>query len=122
VIEREIGDSLYHTFLASAFRSIRFGITEAHGRGVAMQLNYLLDAGGVRVNGDGTFAVVADRFKAGCEALTGEIMTLQARGDRRRAAALVASLGVVRPEVQRVLDRLRDVPVDIAPRFAPVDS
>jgi hypothetical protein len=122
VIEREIGDSLYHTFLASAFRSIRFGITEAHGRGVAMQLNYLLDAGGVRVNDDGTFAVVADLFKAGSEALTREIMTLQARGDRRRAAALVASLGVVRPEVQRVLDRLRDVPVDIAPRFAPVDA
>jgi hypothetical protein len=122
VIEREIGDSLYHTFLASAFRSIRFGITEAHGRGVAMQLNYLLDAGGVRVREDGTFAVVADRFAAACAALTGEIMTLQARGDRRGAAALVASLGVIRPEVQRVLERLRDVPVDIAPRFAPVDA
>jgi hypothetical protein len=122
VIERQIGDSLYHTFLASAFRSIRFGINEAHGRGVAMQLNYLVDAGGVRVNEDGTFGVVADRFTAACEALTGEIMTLQARGDRRRAAALVASLGVVRPAVQRVLERLRDVPVDIAPRFVPVDS
>ena len=122
VVEREIGDALYHTFLASAFRSIRFGITEAHGRGVAMQLNYLLDAGGVRVRDDGAFTVVADRFRAACEALTGEIMTLQAAGDRPRAAALIASLGVVRPEVQRVLDRLKGVPVDIAPRFAPVEA
>jgi hypothetical protein len=122
VVERDIGDALYHTFLASAFRSIRFGIGEAHGRGVAMQLNYLLDAGGVRVRDDGTFTVVADRFRVACEAFTGEIMTLQAAGDHSRAAALIASLGVVRPEVQRVLDRLRDVPVDIAPRFAPVEA
>ena len=121
VVEREIGDALYHTFLASAFRSIRFGIGEAHGRGVAIQLNYLLDAGGVRVRDDGTFTVVADRFRAACEALTGEIMALQAAGDRTRAASLIASLGVVRPEVRRILDRLRDVPVDIAPRFAPVE-
>ena len=48
---------MYTTFLASAFRSIRFGLNEAHGRGIAMQLNYLLDAGAFRVNADGTFAV-----------------------------------------------------------------
>ena len=47
---------LYTTFLASAFRSIRFGINEAHGRGIAIQLNYLLDQGGFEVRGDGTFA------------------------------------------------------------------
>ena len=38
----------YTTFLASSFRSIRFGVNEAHGRGIAIQLNYLLDQGGVR--------------------------------------------------------------------------
>src|SRR5204863_7931281 len=37
--------TLYTTFLASAFRSIRFGIGEAHGKGIAVQLNYLLDHG-----------------------------------------------------------------------------
>ena len=50
---------MYTTFLASMFRSIRFGITEAHGRGVAMQLNYLLDHGAFVVGADGTFAVNA---------------------------------------------------------------
>ena len=47
VLPAAIADSLYDTFLASAFRSIRFGITEAHGRGIAIQLNYLLDQGAV---------------------------------------------------------------------------
>ena len=36
--------TLYPTFLASAFRSIRFGVGEAHGKGMALQLNWLLDA------------------------------------------------------------------------------
>ena len=40
---------LYETFLASAFRAIRFGVAEAHGRAVAMQLNYLLDFGAFKV-------------------------------------------------------------------------
>jgi hypothetical protein len=112
-----IADSMYDTFLASAFRSIRFGITEAHGRGIAIQLNYLLDKGAVTVAADGTFAVVPSKVRGAVEGLTREIMTLQAAGDYARAKDMIDTLGVVRPEVQRVLDRLTAVPVDIAPRF-----
>ena len=49
--------------------------------------------------------------------MTRQIMTLQAAGDYAAASRLIDTLGVVRPEVQRVLDRLAAVPVDIAPRF-----
>jgi hypothetical protein len=108
---------MYTTFLASAFRSIRFGINEAHGRGVAIQLNRFLDAGACRVNPDGTFAVDHGKIAGAIESLTREIMTLQAEGSYAKAKALIDELGVVRPEVQRVLDRLSDVPVDIEPRF-----
>ena len=59
-IDPAIARTMYTTFLASAFRSIRFGVNEAHGRGIAIQLNYLLDAGAFRVNADGTFAVDDD--------------------------------------------------------------
>ena len=48
---------MYTTFLASTFRSIRFGTSSAHGRGIAIQLNSLLDAGAVVVNDDGTFRI-----------------------------------------------------------------
>ena len=108
---------LYTTFLASAFRSIRFGIGEAHGRGIAIQLNYLLDQGGFEVRGDGTFGVNRARIKEGVAALTREIMTMQAQGDYAGAKALAERLGVVRPPVQRALDKLTGVPVDIEPRF-----
>ncbi len=116
-----LADTMYTTFLASTFRSIRFGISEAHGRGIAIQLNFLLDQGAVRVARDGTFAVVPDRIKSAVEALTTRIMTLQAHGDYEAARALVET-GTVRPEVQRVLDRLTDVPVDIAPEFTTAAS
>ncbi len=112
-----IADSLYDTFLASAFRSIRFGITEAHGRGIAIQLNFLLDKGAVTVAPDGTFAIASGKVRGAVESLTREIMTLQAAGDYAAAKKMIETLGVVRPEVQRVLDRLAAVPVDIAPDF-----
>jgi hypothetical protein len=50
-------------------------------------------------------------------ALTREIMTLQAEGSYAQAKALIDRLGTVRPQVQKVLDRLAAVPVDIEPRF-----
>ena len=117
LIEPRIAETMYTTFLASAFRSIRFGINEAHGRGIAIQLNYLLDAGAFTVKPDGTFAADYARMPDAVTALTREIMTLQAEGDYAKAKALIERLGVVRPEVQKILDRLTAVPVDIEPRF-----
>jgi hypothetical protein len=116
-LPRSMERSLYTTFLASAFRSIRFGVSEAHGKGIAVQLNYLLDQGGFEAKPDGTFAVNPGRIKEGVTTLTRDIMTIQAEGDYAKAKALGERLGVVRPPVQAALDRLKAVPVDIEPRF-----
>jgi hypothetical protein len=116
-LPKQFEETMYTTFLASAFRSIRFGINEAHGRGQAIQLNYLLDQGGFTLNGDGTFSVDASRIREGVTALTRDIMTLQAEGSYQKARAMIDTLGVVRPPVKALIDRLADVPVDIEPRF-----
>ena len=116
-LEKQYEQTMYTTFLASCFRSIRFGVNEAHGRGVAIQLNYFLDKGGVTVAPDGTFAVNAAKIRQNVSDLTRDIMTMQAVGDYAAAQELIKKLGVVRPEVQKVLDRLKNVPVDIEPRF-----
>src|SRR3989449_8048174 len=117
VLPKSLEPSLYTTFLASTFRSIRFGVNEAHGKGIAIQLNSLLDARGFIVNPDGTLKVNPDRIKEGVTALTRDIMTIQAEGDYPKAKALGDRLGVVRPEIQRILENLMAVPVDIEPRF-----
>jgi hypothetical protein len=120
VIDRGMERTLYTTFLASAFRSIRFGIGEAHGKGQAVQLNDLLDRGAFRVAADGTFTVDATKVRDAVTALTREILTIEAEGSYAKAKALLDRQGVIRPEVQKVLDRLKDVPIDIAPRFVTV--
>ncbi len=117
VVDPSLARSMYTTFLASAFRSIRFGINEAHGRGVAIQLNSFLDAGAVTVDGDGRFAVDHSRIRDAVTMLTAELMTLQATGDVEAAEQILESRGVVRPEVQLVLDRLGGVPTDIEPLY-----
>jgi len=117
VLDKTLTQSMYDTFLASAFRSIRFGINEAHGRGIAIQLNSLLDYGAFRTAPDGTFAVNAGKIKDGVNALTRELLTLEAEGNYPKAQDMIKRLAVVRPEIQRALDKLQGIPVDIEPRF-----
>jgi len=119
-ISADIARSMYTTFIASSFRSIRFGLTSAHGRGQLLQLNYLLDHGAVVVNADGTFSVVDAKIRQAVADLTRDIMTMQAVGDYAAAQQLLKTMVVVRPEVQAVLDTLKGVPVDIEPRFTAV--
>lgn len=122
VLDKTMERTMYTTYLASMFRSIRFGVDEAHGKGVALQLNHFLDTGAVKVNPDGTFSVVPEKIQDSVAALTKQLMELQGRGDRAQAEALLAKMGVVRPEVKRVLDKLQNVPVDIEPRFVTADQ
>ena len=122
VLPKELEQTMYATFLASAFRSIRFGIDEAHGRGVALQLNWFLDQGGVVVGKDGRFSVVDAKIRGAIESLSRELLTLQAKGDAAGAKALLDRMAVIRPPVARVFEKLREVPVDIAPRFVTAEK
>jgi hypothetical protein len=113
----EIGKTLGPTYLAGMFRSIRFGLNEAHGKGTAVQLNWLIDAGAFRPGADGRFTLVPEKFGPAIESLARELLTIEATGDKARAKALLDRLVVNRPETQRVLSRLGKVPVDIAPQY-----
>jgi hypothetical protein len=117
-IDKGMERTLYITYLASMFRSVRFGINEAHGRGVAMQFNYLTDEGGIRFDEKlGTFSVDHDKFKAGVTKLTRELLTVEAEGSYEKAKMLLEKYAVIKPPMQQALDRLKGVPVDIEPIF-----
>ena len=116
-LDKGLEQTMYITFLASSFRSLRFGINEAHGRGQAIQLNYLLDQGAFVVNADGTFGLNAGKIRAAVESLTREFLTLEAEGNYAKARQMIDTLGVIRPQTKAVLDKLDGVPVDIEPRF-----
>jgi len=118
IIEKSMERTLYTTYLASMFRSVRFGITEAHGSGVAMQFNYLADEGAIKINeAKGTFSIDDAKIKDGVRKLTHDLLTLEAEGSYDSAKAMLDKYAVIRPPMQQALDRLKDVPVDIEPVF-----
>jgi hypothetical protein len=118
IIDKSMERTLYTTYLASMFRSVRFGITEAHGRGVAMQFNYLTDEGAIKVNEKtGTFSVEETKIKDGVRKLTHDLLTLEAEGSYEKAKAILDKYAVIRPPMKQAFDKLTNVPVDIEPVF-----
>ena len=113
---------LYTTFLASAFRTLHFGLTDAHARGMAIQMNYILDQGGFISHGDGTFSVDFQKIKQAVAELDREFLTIEATGDYARAKAMMAKYVVIRPDVQKALDKMKAVPNDIRPEFRTANS
>ena len=117
-LDKAMEEPMYITFLAGVFRSIRFGINEAHGRGMALQFNYLFDKGAFTYDEpSATFLVKIDKIKDAVRSLTGEIMTIQAEGSYEKAKNLLDTYAVLRAPMQHALERLGDIPVDIAPHF-----
>lgn len=113
---------LYTTFLASAFRSLRFGLNDAHGKGMAVQFNYLSDRGAFVQNSDGTFSVDLKKIKQAVRDLDHELLTIEAEGNYAAAKKLLDEMGVVRPGLQKVLDAMQDIPTDIEPLFVTADE
>jgi hypothetical protein len=107
---------LYTTYVASTFRSVRFGVHEAHGKGMALQFNYLRDKGAI-TSANGTWRPDTAKTKAAVRSLAHDLLTIEATGDYAGAKQMLNSLGVIRPELQVSLDKLKDVPVDIRPVF-----
>ena len=118
VVDKAIERQMYVTFLASVFRTIRFGSKDAHGRGMALQFNYLMDQGAFHFHPTfNAFYVDFDKAKDAVRKLTGEIMTIQAEGNYEKARKLLDDYGEIRPVMRKVLVRLTDIPIDIEPVF-----
>ena len=113
---------LYTTYLASMFRTLRFGLNDAHGKGMAIQFNYLMDKGAFSQQEDQTFALDLEKFKKGVRDLDHDLLTLEAQGDYAGAKKLQDEMGVVRPALQKSIDRLQAIPTDIEPIFVTADE
>jgi hypothetical protein len=109
-------DDSYVTFLASIFRSIRFGASSAHGRANAAQLSYLQERGAfTRDSITGRYRVDVPKMREAVDALAGQILRFQGDGDYAGTKRFMDERSVIAPEVQKALDRLgtKGIPVDI---------
>lgn len=120
VLPDTLSKSMYVSFLAGCFRSVRFGLEEAHGKGQALQFNYLLEKGAFVFHpGDGMFSVDFEKVEGAVESLSRDILTIQATGDKETARSLFDKYCSKSSALQVALDKLQliQVPVDIAPSF-----
>jgi hypothetical protein len=106
------------TFVASIFRSIRFGASSAHGRANLVRFNVFREMGAIvpEATEDGeVWRVVPERMTPAVEALAGRILTLQGDGDYDAVDAFVQQYGRTTPALTASLDRVAEagIPVDV---------
>jgi hypothetical protein len=104
------------SYLAGIFRTVRFGVAEAHGRAEMMEFHYLSERGAIRREPSGRYAVDGDRIREAIAALAKELLEIEATGDRSRAESLFATRDGMPPELARALESAADVPVDVDPQ------
>ncbi len=111
-------DRIYVTFLPGLFRSVRFGLHEAHGKGNMIQYNWFKDQGAI-VHDPATdrYTVVLEKMPEAARSLTRELCLLQAKGDYAAAEAFLDKWGKVPPEVEHIVERLGSIPTDVEPLY-----
>ena len=108
---------LCSTYTGLMFRSMRFGIDEAHGRGTAVQWNWFREKGAIEPTPDGRFRTDPAKFREAVRSLSNELLMIEATGDYARGKAVLDKYGKATPEIDAMIAKLTDIPVDITPVF-----
>ncbi len=103
------------TFMASIFRSVRFGAADAHGVANMIRFNYFKEKNAFTRNPDGTYKINYDKMYDAMKSLSSLILKLQGDGDYEKVGILIKEKGIVSSQLQKDLDRLNkaNIPVDI---------
>jgi hypothetical protein len=119
-LPREKEQMFYASYVAGIFRSVRFGIAEAHGQGEMMEFNYLLEQGAVRAAPGlgGVYEIDFDKIPAAIASLAKELLEQEATGDRARSEAWFKKYAVMPPELSAILAKATDIPIDVDPDFS----
>jgi len=118
-IPKEKLDGIYSSYLGETFRTIRFGIAEAHGAGAMMEFNYLAEQGAIRRDAStGLYEADYGKMPGAMASLAKELLTQEATGDRARAEKWFAKYAVMPPDLAAALAKGSDIPVDVDPEFS----
>jgi hypothetical protein len=109
--------TIYGSYVAGIFRTLRFGTGEAHGRAEMMEFNYLLEKGALKQNNDGRYVIDYGKMPGTIAELTVRLLNFEAQGDRAGVEAWFAKYDVMPTALTKALETTREIPVDIAPEF-----
>ena len=108
----------YASYVAGIFRTVRFGVAEAHGRAEMMEFNFLAEQKAIRRDASGRYAIDYTRMPAAMEALSKELLEIEATGDRARAEKWFDKYDKMPADLAASLKRVSDIPVDVDPIFS----
>ncbi len=111
-------EEYYASYVAGIFRTVRFGVAEAHGQAEMMEFNYLSERGAIIRESAGRYAIDYGRMPGAINDLAKELLEIEATGDRARAESWFKKYGTMPPELQASLKLAVSVPVDIDPVFS----
>ena len=103
------------TFVANVIRSTRFGFGDATGRANLVIYNYLMEQGAITRKASGKYGIDYAKTEEAIASLGGQILKLQAMGDRDAATEFVNKYAVVASTIKAdiVNLELEKIPVDI---------
>src|SRR5512147_626140 len=117
-IPKERLPEFYCSYLAGLFRTMRFGIAEAHGKAEMMEFNYLSEQKAIQRDAAGKYVIDYARTATAIVALSKELLEMEATGDRARTENWFRKYNVMPAEVKAALATVADVPVDVTPNFS----
>jgi hypothetical protein len=117
-LPREKLEEYYASYVGGIFRTVRFGIAEAHGRAEMMEFNYLSERGAIRRSSSGRYAIDYEKMPSALADLTKELLEIEATGDRSRAENWFMKYDAMPEELKTSLNAASSVPVDIDPSFS----
>ncbi|XXY14884.1 hypothetical protein WME88_42260 [Sorangium sp. So ce216] len=111
-------EKLLVSYFAGLFRSTRFGVAEAHGKGAALQINRFLEERAARFDpATRRFTVDPAGLEAAIARLVRDLCMVQHRGDRQAGSELLSRYGEVSGPMQQALGGLEGIPIDIRPIY-----
>jgi hypothetical protein len=116
VVQKEQANGFYASHVAGIFRTVRFGVAEAHGRAEMMEFNYLAEQGAITLDPKtGKYAIDFTKMSQAIATLAKELLEIEATGDRNRAEQWFKKYDSMPAGLKSALISVKDVPVDVDP-------
>ncbi len=103
------------TYVAGLFRSIRFGVTEAHGRANILCFNYFEKNGAFTRDAKGIYTINYDKAKQCISSWAKFLIEMEGNGDITAATKYSKANAVISKTLQQDLDKINSqgIPVDV---------
>ena len=116
VMPKSAAAEVYASHVAGIFRTVRFGVAEAHGRAEMMEFNYLSEQGAITQDAKtGKYVIDYEKMPRAIASLAKELLEIEATGDRNRAEQWFKKYDSMPAGLKSTLANIKDVPVDIDP-------